>query len=102
MFVIKPLPKFSHVGLIHKDKKKLSKRDNAASLLWYRDNGYSPDALLNFLLRMGWAPSIDNKENSIIPKDKAIKMFLTEGSMKASPSNYDEAKLKWYNRKYSK
>jgi glutamyl-tRNA synthetase len=95
-------PQFSHVGLIHKDKKKLSKRDNAASLLWYRDNGYSPDAILNFILRMGWAPSIDNKENSIIPKEKAIKMFLTEGRMRAAPSNFDQQKLDWYQKVYTR
>lgn len=98
---IKELPKFAHVGLIHKDKKKLSKRDSAASLLWYRDNGYSRDAILNFILRMGWGPSEDNKANSVLSKERAIELFF-KGRMRAAPSNYDEAKLNWYKKVYDR
>ncbi|MCA6479601.1 MAG: hypothetical protein IM557_03285 [Chitinophagaceae bacterium] len=97
-----PPPKFAHVGLIFKDKKKMSKRDGAASLLDYRDRGYSPDALLNFMLRLGWGPREDNKENSIIGKDKAIRMFLTEGSMRNTNANFDQAKLDWFQKVYSR
>ncbi len=97
-----PIPRFAHVGLIFKDKKKLSKRDNAASMLNYKDDGYAPDALLNFMLRMGWAPTVDNKENSIISTEKAVKMFLTEGRMRASNASFDAQKLDWYQRMYTK
>lgn len=100
--VRKPLPQFAHVGLIMKDKKKLSKRDGAASLLHYRQQGIRPDALLNFMLRLGWGPRNDNKENSIIPVEKAIKMFLTEGSMRNSDASMDLTKLEWFNRVYSR
>ena len=93
-------PEVTHVGLIFKDKKKLSKRDDAASMLWYRDQGYSPEALLNFMLRMGWGPTRDDKSNSIINRDKAVSMFLTEGSMRKAPSSFDQNKLDWYQRKY--
>lgn len=96
----KHFPKLDHVGLIHMNKKKMSKRDGASSMLKYEGEGYSPDALLNFMLRMGWGPKEDNKANSIIPKDRAIQMFLTEGSMKKSAANFDQAKLDWFNKKY--
>lgn len=97
----KPLPTFTHVGLIFKDKKKLSKRDDAASLLWYRDHGYLPEALLAHMLRLGWAPKEDNKENSLLLMDRALKMFLTEGSMRNSNANHDAAKLDWINKNIS-
>jgi glutamyl-tRNA synthetase len=90
------LPQFTHVGLIYKDKKKLSKRDNAASLLWYKEQGYSPETILNFILRMGWGSPLD--DNKPISKEQAIDMFM-KGSMRAAPAGYDEAKLNWYHRK---
>jgi glutamyl/glutaminyl-tRNA synthetase len=98
----KPFPKFAHIGLIFKDKKKMSKRDGAASLLDYRDKGYVPDALFNFLLRLGWGPSIDNKANSILTREAAIAMFLTSGNMRNSNCNFDVAKLEWNNKVYKK
>lgn len=97
----KPLPRFSHVGLLHKDGKKLSKRDGAASMLWYRDQGFHPDAMLNFMARMGWGPTIDDKSASLLPRDKMLKLFFGGGRMRSAPSNIDQAKLNWYNKKYS-
>ena len=95
-----PLPKFFHIGLIFYKKRKMSKRDNAASILWLKEQGYDKDAVENALLRLGWSPSKDNKENSILPRDRAIKMFLSEGKMRPSPSNFDQNKLNWFNKKY--
>jgi len=92
------LPKFAHVGLIMKDKKKLSKRDGAASLLDYRDRGFDPDAIFNFLLRLGWGPRVDNKENSVLTRDRALEMFLGEGRMRSSNANFDEVKLAWFDK----
>lgn len=87
-------PKVSHVGLIFKDGKKLSKRDNASSLLWYRDQGYQPDAILTFILRLGWGPKVDDKSTKLITRDQALKLFLDGGAMRpASRVNYDAAKL---------
>ena len=95
----KDIPNFYHVGLIHGiDGKKLSKRNGAPSLMDYSD--YNPDAILNFLLRMGWGPFLDNKDNSIIPRDKALKMFWTDGKMRSPSSKLDLNKLNWYNKKY--
>jgi glutamyl/glutaminyl-tRNA synthetase len=97
-----PLPKFAHVGLIFKDKKKMSKRDGAASLLDYRDKDYNPEALFSFLVRLGWSPKIDNKENSLITRERALKMFLTEGNMRNVNANFDPQKLEYLQRYYSK
>lgn len=95
------LPTFAHCGLIMHNKKKMSKRDAAASLLGYRDAGISSEAMTNFLLRMGWGPKVDNKSTATISRNQALDLFLTGGTMKASPANFDLDKLAWYNRKYS-
>jgi glutamyl/glutaminyl-tRNA synthetase len=106
----KPLPLFAHIGLVFKDKKKLSKRDGAASMLTYRDKGYNPEAILDCILRLGWMYNAGRgpeqkeieKEFRLCPKDKAIASFLTRGTMKASPANFDATKLEWFNREYGK
>jgi len=95
---IKP-PKYAHVGLLFMNKKKLSKRDPSSSLVDYMH--YSPDAVLNFLLRLGWGPYKDDKSTAIITKDRAIQMFLSDGKMKSSNANIDLVKLDSFNRKYS-
>ncbi len=94
------IPKFAHVGLIHHNKKKLSKRDGAASMLWYREKGYDPDAVLNFMLRLGWAPTVDDKSKKVIDREYALQLFLTEGKMNAKSANMDLEKLEAYDRKY--
>jgi len=94
------IPKYCHVGLIHKDKKKLSKRDGAASVLWYRDQGYDPDALLNFLLRMGWGPKVDDKSTAVLTRERALELFLDGGKMRSQLANFDQQKLDSFDRKY--
>ena len=95
-----PVPKFAHVGLIHHKKKKLSKRDNAASVLSYRDAGYDPDAMLNFLLRLGWGPTNEGKEHKVIDRDFALDIFLDGGNMRSQSANMDLNMLEAYDRKY--
>lgn len=95
-----PLPDFAHVGLITLDKKKLSKRDTAASLLSYRDAGMDAGAMLNFLLRMGWGPGHDDKSMAIIDKGRAVDLFLSAGKLKSSPAALDLVKLASFDRKY--
>ncbi len=91
------LPKFTHVGLVcHKTGKKLSKRDSDDIDLSDIDN----DALLNYVLRLGWSPIQDNKANNIIDREKAIRLFLDEGNIKSSNAKIDLDKLAWYNKKY--
>lgn len=94
------VPLYSHVGLIHKDGKKMSKRDGGASLLGYRDQGVDPDAMLNYLLRLGWGPRVDDRSANYISRDRALGLFLTGGSLRPSRSNFDQAKMDWYDRKY--
>ena len=94
-------PMFSHIGLVHSDGKKLSKRDGSMSVLSLRDQGYSPEAVLAFLLRLGWSHH-DPEFNDPILKEDAIGMFLKDGSMKAKPSNIDMKKLDSIHRKLSR
>lgn len=96
-----PIPKFAHVGLIHHNKKKMSKRDDTSSLLNYRNEGFHPDAILNFMARMGWGPAIDDKTTKILPKERMIELFLDGGKMRSAPANFDMNILKSYNRKYT-
>lgn len=98
------IPKYAHVGLIHKNKKKMSKRDKEADptvlLSYYQDNNYNPDAVLNFLARLGWGPKVDDKTTAILTKDNMISLFLDGGTMKSSPANFDMDKLNSFDRKY--
>lgn len=101
------LPKFAHLGLIqvvNADGKrvKLSKRDASASLLGFRDAGCSPAAMLNFLLRLGWSPTDANfdKTTKMVPKDDAVKLFLTAGRMRNSPVLFDPVFLNTLDRRY--
>ncbi|MDA9272152.1 glutamate--tRNA ligase family protein [bacterium] len=92
------MPMFSHVGLVcHKTGKKLSKRDSDEMNL----EGINTDALLNYVLRLGWSPTEDTKANNIIDKDKAITLFLEGGKMKSNNAKIDLAKLEWYDKKYN-
>jgi glutamyl-tRNA synthetase len=92
------VPLYAHVGLIHKDGKKMSKRDGAASLLSYRDQSYDPDAMLNYLLRLGWGPRVDDRTANHIPRDRALQLFFTGGQLRPARANFDQAKLDWYDR----
>ena len=95
-----PKPLYSHVGLLcdlHTGKK-YSKRDSDLLDL----SNYKPDAVLNFMLRLGWSPTKDDKSNNIIPRDKAIQMFLSDGKMRAPNCKVDLTKLDWYNKKYKR
>lgn len=93
-------PSYAHVGLLFKDKKKLSKRHGAASMMSYIDQGIDPDAMLNFLLRLGWGPTVDDKSTAVLPRDRALDLFLAGGKMKSSKANVDLQKLASFDRKY--
>jgi glutamyl/glutaminyl-tRNA synthetase len=95
-----PMPLWTHLGLITSDGKKISKRDGAASLLDYRDSGVDPDAMVNWLLRLGWGPTIDDKTTRTIDRDRAVRLFLEGGRMRASPANMDPLLLSALDRKY--
>jgi len=92
------LPKFAHIPLIHTiEGKKLSKRDNASTLDDYSKIGIMPDALRNYLLRLGW--SFEDKE--IFTLDESIKHFNLDGIGK-SPSKLDMSRILSMNEHYIK
>ena len=89
-------PTFAHIPLIHgADGAKLSKRHGALGVEAYRDDGFLPEAMRNYLLRLGWA----HGDEEVIPTDKAIEWFDLDGVGK-SPSRFDVAKLTNLNAHY--
>ncbi len=94
------IPKYAHVGLISMAGKKLSKRDGAASMLTYRDKGYNPEAMLNFMARLGWGPKVDDKTTKMLPRQRMLELFFDGGHMRSPSSGLDLAKLDSFDRKY--
>lgn len=92
-----PTPVFAHMPMIcGPDGKKLSKRHGAASVEEYRDMGYLPDALFNYLALLGWAP---DGETTLFTRDEMAKLFTLERISK-NPSSLDYDKLEWINSQY--
>ncbi|MGI6644849.1 MAG: glutamate--tRNA ligase [Bacilli bacterium] len=95
------VPTFGHMTLIVNDNgKKLSKRDlNILQFMsQYRDKGYLPEAIMNFILLLGWSPET---EEEFFTMEEAIKVFNPERLSK-SPSTFDQNKLNWMNGQYIK
>ncbi|WP_240134198.1 glutamate--tRNA ligase [Proteus mirabilis] len=91
-----PVPEYAHVSMIlGDDGKKLSKRYNAVSVMQYRDDGYLPEALLNYLVRLGWS----HGDQEIFSIDEMIKNFTLEAISK-SASAFNTDKLLWLNHHY--
>ncbi len=94
-----PIPKFAHLPLIlGTDKKKLSKRHGALSLMEYKKAGYLADAIINFLALLGWSPGGDLE---IMDRSKLIELFSLERVNKAN-AIFDIKKLEWMNSIYIK
>ncbi len=92
------VPKFYHVPMINNPEgKKLSKRDGAMDVMQYKNDGYLPEALLNFLVRLGWS----NKDQEIFSMEEMLSLFDPKNINK-SASAYNEEKLKWLNAHYIK
>lgn len=90
------LPEFGHIPLIHgPDGAKLSKRHGALGVDAYRDMGYLPEAIRNYLLRLGWG----HGDDEIIATEQAVEWFNLEG-IGRSPSRFDFAKLENLNAHY--
>lgn len=90
------MPQMAHIPLIHgPDGQKLSKRHGATSLLEYRDLGYLPEAVCNYLVRLGWS----HKDEEIISREKMEKIFHIRDINKA-PARLDFAKLQNLNAHY--
>ncbi|MHB9144049.1 MAG: glutamate--tRNA ligase [Symbiobacteriia bacterium] len=90
-------PRFGHAGhILGKDRAKLSKRNGDAFVGDYRDRGYLPEALLNFMALLGWTPE-DGRE--FLTKAEMIQQFTLDRVTKA-PSVFDPDKLDWMNGNY--
>lgn len=93
------VPTFGHISLIlGKDKTKMSKRHGATSVEQYRKLGYLPEAIVNFLALLGWAP---NSEQEIFSSEELIKEFSMDRVAK-NPAVFDIDKLNWINAHYMK
>ncbi|KQX95852.1 glutamate--tRNA ligase [Variovorax sp. Root473] len=93
-----PLPQFGHVPVIlGDDGQKLSKRRGAVSVTAYEDNGYLPEAMLNYLARLGWS----HGDDELFTREQMVSWF--DGThLSKSPAQWDAAKLAWVNAQYIK
>jgi len=93
-----PLPLFGHVPVIlGDDGQKLSKRRGAVSVTAYEENGYLPEAMLNYLARLGWS----HGDEELFSREQLVQWF--DGShLSKSPAQWDAAKLAWVNAHYLK
>ena len=90
-------PVYAHVpSVFGADGKKLSKRHGAVSVDEFRAAGYVPEALMNFLALLGWAP---DGETTIMSRDELVERFTLE-RVGSSPATFDYAKLDWMNGVY--
>ncbi|HWH72143.1 MAG TPA: glutamate--tRNA ligase [Candidatus Sulfotelmatobacter sp.] len=95
-----PIPQIGHVGhMTNEDRGKLSKRKGEAAVRDYREQGYLPDALMNFMALLGWTPPGAEAGREILTKEELIADFDITRVTKA-PSVFDRAKLNWMNGVY--
>jgi nondiscriminating glutamyl-tRNA synthetase len=90
-------PEFGHISLIlGKDRTKMSKRHGATSVDQYRNLGYLPEAIVNFLALLGWSPE---GEQEIFSREELVKQFSMDRVAK-NPAVFDIDKLNWINANY--
>jgi glutamyl-tRNA synthetase len=93
-----PVPQFAHVPMIlGSDKARLSKRHGATSVIAYRDMGYLPEALMNYLVRLGWS----HGDDEIFSREEMIQKFEI-GDVGRSAGVFNTEKLNWLNAHYIK
>jgi glutamyl-tRNA synthetase len=93
----KPVPSFAHVPLIMgPDKKRLSKRHGATSVMEYPRLGYVPEAMVNFLALLGWSPGSDEE---VFSRDELIGKFTLEG-ISGGNAVFNPEKLDWFNQQH--
>jgi len=92
------IPEYAHIPMIlGDDGKRLSKRHGAVSVMQYRDDGYLPEALLNYLVRLGWS----HGDQEIFSREQMIELFDLKDCNRA-PSGFNTDKLIWVNQHYIK
>lgn len=92
------IPEYAHVPMIlGDDGKRLSKRHGAVGVMQYRDDGYLPEALLNYLVRLGWS----HGDQEIFSREEMIELFDIAAVSKSAAA-FNTSKLKWLNQHYIK
>jgi glutamyl-tRNA synthetase len=92
------VPQYGHVPMIlGGDGARLSKRHGAVSVMQYLRNGYLPEALLNYLVRLGWS----HGDQEVFSVDEMIRLFDL-GGVNHAPATFDNEKLRWLNQQYIK
>lgn len=93
-----PVPKFAHVPLIlGPDKKRLSKRHGATSVMEYERQGFLPEAMVNFLALLGWSPGAGDRE--LFSRDDLAEVFDLAG-ISGGNAVFNPDKLDWFNQQY--
>lgn len=89
-------PEFAHVPMIlGEDGARLSKRHGAASVMAWREDGYLPEAIINYLARLGWS----HGDQEVFSRSELIELFDL-ASVQHKPARFDRAKLNWLNQHY--
>ena len=93
-----PLPRFGHLPMIlGSDKTRLSKRHGATSIMAYKDMGYLPEAMVNYLVRLGWS----HGDQELFSREELIEKFSWK-NVQTSPAVFNPDKLLWLNAEYLK
>jgi glutamyl-tRNA synthetase len=93
-----PRPVFAHIPMIlGPDRKRLSKRHGATSVLAFRDEGFLPDAMVNYLARLGWA----HGDQEVFTREELVRLFDVH-HVGATPAIFDRTKLEWLNQVWMK
>ncbi len=93
-----PVPQFGHLPMIlGSDKARLSKRHGATSIMAYKDMGYLPDAMVNYLVRLGWS----HGDQELFTRQELIENFSWK-NVQTSPAVFNPEKLLWVNAEYIK
>jgi glutamyl-tRNA synthetase len=92
------IPFYVHLPMIHgRDGKKMSKRDGAVGVMEFRDDGYLPQAILNYLIRLGWS----HGDQEVFSLSEMVQ-FFDLNNLNKSPAIFDLQKLQWLNQHYLK
>lgn len=93
-----PIPQYGHMPMIlGADGERLSKRHGAVSVMQYQEDGYLPEALLNYLARLGWG----HGDAEVFTMDQLVEWFDV-GDISKSPAKFNPEKLMWMNQQYMK
>jgi glutamyl-tRNA synthetase len=93
-----PVPRFAHVPLIlGPDKRRLSKRHGATSVMEYERQGFLPEAMFNFLALLGWSPGAGDRE--VFTREELVEAFSLDG-ISSSNAVFNPEKLEWFNSQH--